>query len=172
MLATQQMESPKEIHLPDQPEQAIEEISTRFGKVTINREQAVTFPKGILGMPEKTKFCLTSFPLTRLPQFKLLQCSTDKELAFVVLPIEAKNDFISESDIANACKQLGMPFEDIGLLLIVSVHRKVGGVTLSVNARAPLFIDTGKKTAAQYVLPDNKYEVRHMLGADFMKAVN
>lgn len=171
MLATHQMEAPKNIP-SSQPDTTIEEINTRFGKAVINRSQSISFPKGILGMPDKTSFCLTSFPLTKLPQFKLLQCSSDNDLAFAVLPVEVDNKFIEKKDIENACKQLGMPIVDIGLLLIVSVHRKISGVNLSVNARAPLFIDTGKKTAVQYVMPDNKYEIRHMLGADMVQAVN
>lgn len=148
---------------------AVEDITTRFGKVTINRANSMFLPKGILGMPDKCHFCLTDFPLTKLQQFRLLQSATDDELAFVVLPVELKNEYVDEKDIEDACRTLALTKKDLGLLLIVSVHRRVNSVNLSVNVRAPLFIDTVKKTAVQYVLPNNKYEIRHMLNIAAMK---
>jgi flagellar assembly factor FliW len=152
---------------------AIEQITTRFGAVTINREQAVHLPKGMLGMPDKNHFCLTDFPLRKLPSFRLLQCATDVDLSFVVLPIEVQNTFIDEQDLHDACEMLALSFQDIGLLLVTSVHRRMEGVTLSVNVRAPIFIDTRTKNAVQYAMPNNKYEIRHMLDmAEYVREVH
>ncbi len=136
------------------------EIETRFGKVSINTAKAIHFAKGILGMPEKTRFCLTEFPIKRLPKFKLLQCADDDELAFVTLPIDLTNEFIKDEDLRDACRQQEMSPTQVAMLLIVSVHRRMDKVNLSVNARAPLLIDTKTMTAVQHVLSSNDYAIR------------
>ena len=46
---------------------------------------------------------------------------------------------------------------------MVSVHRSPEKVTLSVNARAPIFIDTVRRSAVQYVFPGEQYQVRHAI---------
>jgi flagellar assembly factor FliW len=38
-----------------------------------------------------------------------------------------------------------------------------GSFETSVNMRAPIFIDTAKRLAWQYILPNDRYEVRHSL---------
>jgi flagellar assembly factor FliW len=148
-----------------QQQPALREVSTRFGKVTVNKEKAVHFAKGFVGMPDKQYFCMVDFPVTKLPRFKLMQCLTDDELAFMVLPIELTNEFIESEDIAEACKTLSIDEGNLGMALVVTIHRRVNAVSLSVNARAPIFIDTAKLTAAQYVLPNNKYEIRQMISS-------
>lgn len=141
----------------------VREVVTRFGAVTIDAKKSIGFPKGILGMPDKTEFCLADFPLEAMPHFKLLQSTQDDELAFVTLPINIENPFVQSADIQEGCNTLGITADNLALLLVVSVHRRVDGVNLSVNARAPIFIDSVKRTAEQYVLPNSAYEIRQML---------
>jgi len=74
-----------------------------------------------------------------------------------------ENEMIETPDIDEACEILGIEKKSLALLLIVSVHRKTTSVSLSVNARAPLFIDSDNKAAAQFVLPNSKYLIRHFL---------
>lgn len=142
-----------------------EVIDTRFGKVTIDKSKPVIFPKGLLGLPNKFHFSLTEFPSEKLRQFKLLQSQDDYALSFITLPIDVKNPIIAQDDILNACRDLGFDAEDLVVLLIVTVHRSPTEVKLSVNARAPLFIDAGKRLAAQYVFVHDKYSVQHMISA-------
>lgn len=141
----------------------MKEVDTRFGHVSINLANAIQFPKGLVGMPDKTEFCLTDFPNEKLARFKLMQSTTDDDLAFITLPLDVDNDFIDMEDIDMACQMLSIPRQDLAMLLIVSVHRGVGGVKLSVNCVAPVFIDSVKKTATQFVFAHTKYKVRHML---------
>ncbi|MBI1275719.1 hypothetical protein GC177_07080 [bacterium] len=149
--------------LKEQP--STREVNTRFGKVTVNKDRAVFFPKGFVGMPDKQYFCMVDFPLTKLPRFKLVQCMTDDDLAFMVLPVELTNEFIEKEDIIEACKTLDIAQADAAVVLVVTIHRRVNSVSLSVNTRAPIFIDTAKLTAAQYVLPNNIYEIRQMISS-------
>lgn len=141
----------------------MEKIESRFGPVTIDKAKAILFPVGILGMPDKHNFVLTEFPNPKLNQFKMLQSLDDQGLAFITLPIDVDNGIVERTDIETACHDMEIPMADLGLVLIVSVHRGTTGAQLSVNARAPIFIDTARKAAAQYVFTSNKYKVQHFI---------
>lgn len=141
-------------------------IDTRFGRVRVQRDQPIIFRKGLLGMPEKTSFALTEFPIKKFEKFKLLQSLEDDSLSFITLPLNIDNDIISKEDLKEGCADLGFTLEQVAALLIVSVHREMTGVRLSVNARAPLFIDASRRVADQCVLRNNAYEVRHLLKTD------
>ncbi len=140
-----------------------EVIDTRFGEVTIYRKDPVVFPNGLLGMPDKFEYCLTKLPSDKLARFKLLQSLDDLELSFITLPLEVNNPIIEQDDIAVACKDLDIRMENLTLLLIVTVHRLPTGIKLSVNARAPVCVNTPRRVANQYVFHNNKYDIQHMI---------
>ncbi|GEM_PF-500131 len=150
-------------------------LDTRFGKIKVPKmngesiaepDYSIVFPKGMLGMPDRNKFFLANFPLEKFSRFKLLQSLEDVALSFITMPTELENPIVSAEDIAEGCKDLSIPLDSLTLFFIVSVHRELDNtVKLSVNARAPLFIDSNKRTAEQYVLRNNKYVVRHFIDA-------
>jgi flagellar assembly factor FliW len=147
----------------EEPKPSSNMINTRFGKIKVNRDAPIQFTKGLLGMPDKNEFCLVDFPVGKFEQFKLLQSLEDDNLSFITLPIDLDNPIIERADIEEGCRDLGIPTDELALLLIVSVHRDVNQVRLSANARAPLFMHANKRYAEQYVLRNNKYVVRHMI---------
>jgi flagellar assembly factor FliW len=138
-------------------------IDTRFGKLTVTYDKPILFEKGLLGMSEKTQYCLLDFPVKKFAQFKLLQSLEDTKLSFITLPLQADNEFINKEDVQQACDDLQIPLEDLTILLVVTVQRAQELVSLSVNARAPIFIHSEKRFAEQYVLRNNAYEVRQPL---------
>lgn len=140
-----------------------EVVDTRFGQVTVYRKNPVIFPNGMLGMPDKFEYCLTKLPSDKLARFKLLQSLDDLSLSFITLPVEITNSIIDKEDILAGCKDLEIRPEDLSLLLVVTVHRLPNAVRLSVNARAPIFINTPKRVATQYVFRNSKYEIQHMI---------
>ncbi len=140
-----------------------EVIDTRFGKVTIHRVNPISFPKGLLGIPDRNAFCLTELPSKKLARFKLLQSLDDKELSFITLPADASNSIVDKSDVLQTCADLKISEADLAMLFVVSVHRRPGAVQLSVNARAPIFMDAKKRTATQHVFNTNKYAIQHMI---------
>lgn len=144
--------------LPDQLE-----IEGRFGRITVNPNLAIHFPTGLLGMPDKTTFCLARFPSEKWSRFSILQSLQDHSLSFIVLPIDQDNPIVEREDFAQAAADLGVPGDDILSLLIVSVHRENGVAKLSVNARAPLLVRSSLKLAVQYVFPHTKYLIRQPL---------
>ncbi len=137
------------------------EVETRFGKATIYPARAIQFRNGLLGFEGLDRFCLTEFPMQRMQHFKLLQSLDDKDLSFITLPLAIHNDFIAAEDVLDAAKSLSIPTEHLAVLLIVSVHRRVNVVNLSVNARAPLLVDVDRKVAYQHVFANNRYDIRH-----------
>lgn len=142
---------------------AIDRIETRYGTVQVKAEKGILFPVGLLGMPEKHHFILTEFPDGKLKQFKLLQSMDEADVSFVTLPLTLDNDIIAREDIEHACRDLEISVEDVAVALIVSIHRGTNGVSLSVNARAPVFVDANRRAGAQYVFTSSKYQVQHFI---------
>jgi flagellar assembly factor FliW len=146
-----------------QAAQDAEWMETRFGKVKVSRRNPILFPSGMLGMPDKMQFCLTRFPSDKMDRFMLLQSLDEAALSFIALPLDVKNPIIDEADILQAAQDLEISPESLALLLVVSVHRDMTGVKLSVNARAPIMVNASKRTASQFVFSSNKYEIRHLI---------
>jgi len=140
-----------------------EVIDTRFGKISLQKQNSITFPRGLLGMPERFHFFLTEFPSEKLRRFKLLQSLDDHALSFITLPLALQNGIIAAEDLSRAAQELGMDVGSIATLLIVSVHRTAAKTLLSVNARAPLIVDSSMRLAAQYVFPSDRYQVQHYI---------
>ncbi len=140
-------------------------IDTRFGKVVLQKNNPIVFPRGLLGMPDKFHFFLTEFPSEKLEKFKLLQCLDDYALSFITLPLDVHNGIITTEDLSLACTELGIAKESLAVLLIVTVHRTPSKVTLSVNARAPVLIDSSARIAVQHVFQSDKYKVQHVISA-------
>lgn len=141
----------------------METIKSRFGEITVDTSKAIIFARGMLGIPDKHNFVLATFPNPKMQQFMLLQSLDDTSLSFITLPLDLKNNIISDSDISAACRDLQISEANAAILLIVNVHRGLDQVKLSVNARAPLLIDATRKVGAQYVFQHDNYKVQHML---------
>jgi flagellar assembly factor FliW len=139
-------------------------IKSRFGEIAMDGAKILSFPRGLLGMPDRFQFVLTNFPSDKMAQFKLLQSTEDEALSFITLPLELDNPIIARHDIQLACRDLGIDEQDLAVLLIVSVHRTPDQVKLSVNARAPLLVDAQRRLGVQHVFSSDDYKVQHMLG--------
>jgi flagellar assembly factor FliW len=140
-----------------------EEVDTRFGRIAISPRQAIHFPTGMLGIPDKLSYCLTHFPSTKMARFKILQSIEDAALSFITLPVDITNPIIERGDLEQAAQDLNMPLNDLAILLVVTVHRESGAVKLSTNARAPILVHVSRRVAAQYVFPNTKYLIRQPL---------
>jgi len=138
-------------------------IQSRFGEISVDVSRAISFPRGLLGMPDKSNFVLTNFNSQKMEQFKLLQSLDETQLSFITLPLALKNNIIAAEDIQQAATDLQIAPDDLVILLIVSVHRSPGSVKLSVNSRAPLFLDVKHKFGTQYVFQNDSYKVQHSI---------
>lgn len=140
-----------------------ETLKTRFGEITVDTSKSIVFPLGMLGMPDRFQFVLTNFPNPKMEQFMLLQSLEDTNLSFITLPLSMNNAIIAADDLKTACRDMQIDESNVAPLVIVSVHRALDGVKLSVNARAPLLVDTNLKVGTQYVFQQDRYKVQYML---------
>ena len=139
-------------------------IETRFGTMEFQLENAIYMPRGMLGYADYHDFGLANMPDPKLDQFKVLQSLETPDLSFIVAPLHPEADTIDPEDICEACRLLTVDPEKAVVLLVVST-RKIGPTTqISVNVRAPVIVDTGNKRAYQYVLLNNRYSVRQVIG--------
>jgi len=149
---------------PPVPEMATSQtIDSRFGPIIVNTRNRIVFSRGMLGMPERKHFALANFPNEKMQQFKLLQSLDDNNLSFITLPVEIDNVIFEKDDILMACQALNISLSDLALLLMVSVYRTPENTRITVNARAPLFLDAEKKWGVQHVFPNSKYMVQHVI---------
>lgn len=146
--------------LPEQNNSDTVLVQSRFGEVFLHPERKITFDNSLLGFVGQLDFCLIDFPRHPEGSFKLLQSLDADELSFVVLPIDINNNFIEEADILEVSNSLEINMEDLALLAIASLHSDLEGKKISINTKAPIFIDVKNKTARQCVLPNNKYQIR------------
>jgi flagellar assembly factor FliW len=164
---TPPMEMPKTTtSVPYDQRSGIVEIESRFGKIALDYTKPMVFEKGVLGIPEARQFCLIPYPSKKFDQFRVLQCLHDDALGFITLPIALDNPIIERADILDAIKDVNMVADYTSIVLVVNVYREVHHVRMSLNARAPIFIDDRTRQAEQYVLRNNRYLVRHMLRGD------
>lgn len=141
-------------------------IETRFGIVEVSRKNPLVFEHGLLGVPNSHQYALVDFPSEKMGHFKILQSLDEMELSFITLPLPMDNQIIERGDLEKATTDIGISAENMAVLLIVSVHRTPSEVRLSVNARAPLLIDTTNRYAMQYVFQHSRYKVQHMLNTN------
>ena len=139
-------------------------FKTRFGEVSYDETKVLSFPNGILGMPNQGKFFVSTFPNEKMDKFQVLQSLVDSEVSFAIIPLATLVDVIEAADLDEVSKVLEMAKEDMLVMLIVSIQKTPSGNRLSVNVRAPLFINVAAKTGYQIVLANSKYPVQHFLG--------
>ena len=138
-------------------------IDSRFGTLVVEADNILKLPSGLLGFGDYHDYGLAPLPDGQHPHFQVLQCLEAPDLAFLVAPLNLVSNAIDERDLAEACGNLGINRQSLALLLIVTVRRTEENAEISVNLRAPVFVDVTRRTARQYVLPNSKYSIRHTL---------
>ena len=99
------------------------EIETlRFGKIPVQEEKVITFPKGILGFARNKKYIL--FPHSEGSPFYWLQSMEDGDLAFVVMnPQLVKPDYSVDIE-EGLLKDLSVEQStDLEVMCIVTIPR-------------------------------------------------
>ncbi len=132
--------------------------TTRFGTLSIADDRIITFPKGLLGFSQFTKFCLLE------PNddacFYWLQSVEDPGLAFVVTDPSL---FVPEYSVPIRPEQMNelsiSRLEDAQVFVIVN---KVEGA-LTGNLQGPLVVNTLTRQGEQMVLAEKRWTTRHTL---------
>ena len=138
-------------------------MKTRFGEIAADGAKAIEFPNGILGMPNQKNFVISAMPDKKMDKFQVLQSLNDTDVSFAVVPLATLGELIDAEHLEEIRSVLEMNKADFLTMLIVSIQKTPTGAKLSVNLRAPLFIDTANKSGYQLVLASSKYPVQHFL---------
>ena len=124
---------------------------------------AITLPQGLIGFADLKAFGLMDLPDEHLAQFKLLQSTSDPNMSFLVVPLDRETGPIAADDLRDAGQSIGMDLEHMAVLAVVTARVKEGAFSPTANLRAPILIDTRNGTGCQFVLKNEKYNIRHDL---------
>ena len=134
--------------------------STRFGRISVDDDRVMTFPHGLLGFPDYTRYALIQTGEENY--FFWLQSIDEPNLAFVVTdPTIFFKDY--EVPVREETQQELMLGEgDAGLVQVFVICNKVGE-WLTGNLLGPIVVNAGNRLAQQVVLTEKKWTTRQPL---------
>jgi flagellar assembly factor FliW len=133
----------------------------RFGKIAVQEDKVITFPRGILGFAKNKRYIL--FPHSENSPFFWLQSVEDGNLAFVVMdPQVVKADYSVDVD-ENVLTELDVKQEDeLEVICIVTIpSNNPKGMT--INLLGPIIINAASRNAVQIICDKLSYSHRHPL---------
>jgi len=132
--------------------------TSRFGVVEIAEDRVITFAKGLLGFPDRPRYCLLEPGDDAC--FFWLQSLDEPSLAFVVTDPALFLDDYSVPIRPEQMETLSLEkLDDAQVFVIVN---KVGE-QLTGNLQGPLVINTLTREGEQIVLAEKKWTTRHPL---------
>ena len=143
--------------------------TSRFGLLTVNDEDILTFPRGIPGFETHYQWILAGEDDSPI---KWLQSLADGDVALPVAdPRIIRADYnarISEGDLVQLKAEETV---DLALLLVLSIPA-ASAWDMTANLRAPLVIKHKKRICAQVIASNEEYEVRaFVLGEGMRKSM-
>lgn len=138
-------------------------MDTRFGLMEFSNEHAIYMPRGMMGFSDNKKFGLAQIPDPRMESFLFLQSLMEPELSFILMPMDPNGELIEKRDIEAVRESLSIEPQDLAVLSVVSIRNVGGSTQVSINLRAPVFIDVGNRSAWQHVLSNGRYPIRYIL---------
>jgi flagellar assembly factor FliW len=143
---------------PIEMEFAMEIATTRFGRLDVNEERIISFPKGLLGFPQFQRYALIQTGEENY--FFWLQSVDEPTLAFVVTDPAI---FFKDYDFAlkeETQQEIGLT--DAGFAQVFVICNKVGD-WLTGNLQGPLVINAQNRVGNQIVINDKKWTTRQPL---------
>jgi flagellar assembly factor FliW len=128
--------------------------TSRFGELEVKEDKVISFPSGLIGIPELRKYVLIDHKDTPL---KWMQSIDDPEMAFIV----AHPSIIVEEyslDLDSRVKQyLNLDKED-DLAVLVTI--RVDGEDVIANFQGPILVNSQSMTGVQIVIdrPAKEYQ--------------
>lgn len=120
-------------------------VNKQFGEIEFKSESIINFTEGILGFEDKKRFLLIS---EKEGFFFWLTSIDEPELIFPLFSINLLQDNYSDSG-------------DLEPFGIVKLDKNPENV--SINLKAPVFIDHEKKTGFQRIMDNEEYPVDYPL---------
>ncbi len=134
--------------------------STRFGALKVPDEALVSFPSGLLGFPEWTRYVILDHD-TDVP-FKWLHCAEEASLAFVIIDPSLFNENYRITISAEARAEVeGNEADELGLAVILTIPSNDPSA-VTANLRGPLLLNPRTRLCKQLVLSED-YPTRYPL---------
>jgi flagellar assembly factor FliW len=132
--------------------------TTRFGVVTVDQTQLMTFPRGLIGFAGPVRFAV----IKPDPQaaFYWLQSDSDEDVAFLVVD---PNLFFKDYDVSireETQADLNLADAKDGQLLVICNR---AGEWVTGNLQGPLVINLRTRIGQQVVLTEKKWTCRQPL---------
>ena len=132
-----------------------------FGEIEFSEEEPLTFPKGLFGFEDETRFLL--LPFEGNGTLYSLQSLSTPQLAFVLMDPFSLTSYapvLQEEELA----ELGVKdSQELYYFVMCVVKSPVADST--VNLKCPVVINPDTREAMQVILEDGAYEMRHRLGS-------
>ena len=132
--------------------------TSRFGAVSVEADQLISFPRGLVGFAKAVRFALLPAPDNE--GFYWMQAIDDADLAFLVTDPQP---FFKDYDVPireETQQDLQLADTKDGRLLVIC--NRVGE-WLTGNLLGPLVINTASRTGLQVVLTEKKWTCRQPL---------
>ena len=131
--------------------------TSRFGPVTLEKDDVIEFPEGILGFNDLRKFVLLDDPNDEI--FAWLQSCEISEIAFPVLEPELFTQNYKLSLTKHDLEGLGLQKQEkVRAFSIITIPDDPTQMT--ANLKAPVVINVETRQARQIVLQDNQLAIR------------
>ena len=132
--------------------------STRFGSVNVPAEALLTFPSGLLGFPEWTRYVMLDHD-TDAP-FKWLHCAEEASLAFVIIDPALFNPNYQVTIVSEARLEVeGNETDELSLVVILTIPSDDPS-SVTANLRGPLLMNPRTRLCKQLVLSED-YPTRY-----------
>ncbi len=132
--------------------------TTRFGTLTVDDDRVMTFPHGLLGFPEYTRFALIQtgeenyfFWLQSVDEPALAFVVTDPTIFFKDYEVPVRDETIAELQLT-----------DLGHVQCFVICNKVEE-WLTGNLLGPIVVNAQNRTGQQVVLTEKKWTTRQPL---------
>jgi len=132
--------------------------TTRFGRIEVDAERIITFPRGLLGFPNHSSFALIQTGEENY--FFWLQSVDEAQLAFVVCD---PSIFFKDYEVpVREETQSELELTDLASLQVFVICNKVDE-WLTGNLLGPLVVNAQNRVGSQVVLTEKKWTTRQPL---------
>ena len=132
--------------------------STRFGVLDVSAEALLTFPSGLLGFPEWTRYVVLDHDIDA--PFKWLHCVEEASLAFVVIDPALFNANYQVTISPEALVEVGGSETDEVTLAVILTIPSDDPSAVTANLRGPLLMNPRTRLCKQLVLSED-YPTRY-----------
>lgn len=132
-----------------------------FGEIDFEREEVLTFPKGLFAFEEEREFLLLPFSGSH-GTLLCLQSATTQELAFVCIdPFSFNGGYAPELQPEELKALHAQNSQELRYYVLCVVKNPVSSST--VNLKCPIAIHDGERLGMQVILEGDAYGMRHLL---------